>query len=55
MSCEKIVNSIMEKVNSRLKFLYRNCRKLISSKRLTLSKALYNVTFSIYVPLGMVA
>ena len=46
MSCEKIVNSIIGKVNSRLKFLYRNCsRNLNSSTRLTLSTALIQCYF----------
>ena len=45
MSCEKIVNSIIGKVNSRLKFLNRNCRSLNSSTRLTLSTALIQCYF----------
>ena len=45
MNCEKIVNSIIGKVNSRLKFLYRNCRSLNSSTRLTLSTALIQCYF----------
>ena len=56
MSCEKIVNSIIGKVNSRLKFLYRNCRSLNSSTRLTLSTALIRCYIMItHVPIGMVA
>ena len=45
ISCEKKVNSIIGKVNSRLKFLYRNCRSLNSSTRLTLSTALIQCYF----------
>ena len=45
INCEKIVNSIIEKVNSRLKFLYRNCKNLNSSTRLTLSTALMQCYF----------
>ena len=45
MSCEKIVNSIIGKVNSSLKFLYRTCRSLNSSTRLTLSTALIQCYF----------
>ena len=45
MNCEKIVNSIIGKVNSRLKFLYRNYRSLNSSTRLTLSTALIQCYF----------
>ena len=45
MACEKIVNSIIGKVNSRPKFLYRNCRSLNSSTRLTLSSALIQCYF----------
>ena len=40
MNCERIASSIIGKVNSRLKVLYRNCKNLNSSTRLTLSKAL---------------
>ena len=40
MNYERIVNSIIVKVNSRWKYLYRNCKNLNSSTRLTLSKAL---------------
>ena len=45
MNCEKIVNSITGKVNSRLKFLYRNCKNLNSSTRLTLQTALIQCYF----------
>ena len=40
MNYERKVNSIIVKVNSRRKFLYRNCKNLNSSTRLTLLKAL---------------
>ena len=45
ISCKKIINSIIGKINSRLKFLYRNCRSLNSSTRLTLSTALIQCDF----------
>ena len=45
MNCEMIVSSIIEKVNSRLTFLYRNCKNLNSSTRLTLSTGLIKCYF----------
>ena len=45
MNCEKIVNSIIEKVNSRLKFLYRHAKYLNTSTRITLSSALIQCYF----------
>ena len=43
--CIDKYTSIIGKVNSRLKFLYRNCRSLNSSTRLTLSTALIQCYF----------
>ena len=45
MNCEKIVNSIIGKVNSRLKFLYRHAKYLNTSTRVTLSFALIQCYF----------
>ena len=45
LNCEKIVNSIISKVNSRLKFLYRNCKNLNVTTRLSLSSALIQCYF----------
>lgn len=45
LDCEKIVNSIVGKANSRLKFLYRHCKYLNTSTRLTLSSALIQCYF----------
>ena len=45
MNCEKIVNSIIGKVNSRLKFLYRHAKYLNTSTRITLSSALIQCYF----------
>ena len=45
MNCEKIVNSITEKVNSRLKFLYRHAKYLNTTTRITLSSTLIQCYF----------
>ena len=45
MNCEKIVNSIIGKVNSRLKCLYRHAKYLNISTRITLSSALIQCYF----------
>ena len=45
LNCERIISSIVQKVNGRLKFLYRNAKCLDSRSRMTLTTALIQCYF----------
>ena len=49
LDCERIVLSIVQKVNARLKFLYRHANVLNTQSRIALTSALYTVSVWLFM------